>query len=139
MASTPRRWLVKTEPGTYAWSDLVREGATAWTGVKNPQAQIHLRAMRAGDLVLVYHTGAEKAVVGIARVRRAPYPDPTAPGTKRHAVDLEAVKPLAKAVPLSALRTDARLKTWDLLTNSRLSVMPVPDVAWTAIEGSSRG
>jgi predicted RNA-binding protein with PUA-like domain len=76
---------VKTEPGTYAWADLVRDRRTAWTGVKNAQAQIHLRAMRAGDPVLVYHTGSEKAVVGVARVQRAAYPDPTAPGTKLHA------------------------------------------------------
>lgn len=134
MAPAPKRWLVKTEPGTYSWADLVRDGSTAWTGVKNPQAQIHLRSMRTGDLVLVYHTGSEKAVVGVARVSRAPYPDPTAPGTKLHAVDLEPVKPLAKPVALSTLRTDARLTTWDLLTNSRLSVMPVPDVAWNTFE-----
>jgi predicted RNA-binding protein with PUA-like domain len=134
MAQAPNRWLVKTEPGTYAWADLLREGKTAWTGVKNAQAQIHVRAMRAGDLVFVYHTGSEKAVVGVARVARAPYPDPTAPGTKLHAVDLEPVKPLVEAVPLSTLRGDARLATWELLTNSRLSVMPVPAVAWSAID-----
>lgn len=127
------RWLVKTEPGTYSWTDLVRDGRTAWTGVKNAQAQIHLRAMRAGDPVLVYHTGAEKAVVGVARVLRTAYPDPTAPATRLHAVDLAPVKPLAKPAPLAALRADARLATWDLLVHSRLSVMPVPDAAWKAV------
>ena len=138
MAPSTSRWLVKTEPGTHAWADLVREKQTAWTGVKNAQAQIHLRAMRAGDLVLVYHTGSEKSVVGIARVLRSAYPDPGAPGTKLHAVDLEPVQPLGKPVPLSVLRTDARLRTWELLTNSRLSVMPVPAPAWTAVETLSR-
>jgi predicted RNA-binding protein with PUA-like domain len=133
MPPTPR-WLVKTEPSTYAWADLVREGSTAWTGVKNPAAQIHLRAMAAGDLVLVYHTGSEKAVVGLARVKRAAYPDPTAAGGKLQAVDLEPVRPLAQAVALATLRKNASLAKWDLLANSRLSVMPVPPAASRAVE-----
>ena len=139
MAPAPRRWLVKTEPSAYAFADLEREGRTAWTGVKNAQAQIHLRAMQAGDEVLVYHTGGEKAVVGVARVARAAYPDPTAAAARLQAVDLEPVRALATAVPLSLLRRDARLAAWELLTNSRLSVMPVPAVAWTAVEASGRG
>lgn len=133
MDPSPRRWLVKTEPGTYAFDDLATDARTAWTGVKNAQAQIHLRAMRVGDEVLVYHTGAEKAVVGIARVARAAYVDPTAPGARLHAVDLEPVRPLAAPVALRALRADARLARWELIMNSRLSVMPVPDVAWRAV------
>jgi predicted RNA-binding protein with PUA-like domain len=133
MAAT-RRWLVKTEPSTYAWADLVREGRTAWTGVKNAAAQLHLKAMAADDPVLVYHTGDEKAVVGIARVLRAGYPDPTAAGTKRVAVDLAPVRPLGRPVPLAVLRKDPALARWDLLANSRLSVMPVPDLAWATVE-----
>jgi predicted RNA-binding protein with PUA-like domain len=73
-----RRWLVKTEPGAYSFADLVREGRTRWEGVENPLALIHLRSMRAGDLVLVYHTGSEKSVVGLARVVKGPYEDPAA-------------------------------------------------------------
>jgi predicted RNA-binding protein with PUA-like domain len=136
VATAPRRWLVKTEPSTYAFGDLVREGRTAWTGVKNAQAQIHLKAMRAGDEVLVYHTGDVKAVVGVARVVRAAYADPTGALARLSAVDLEPVRPLAAPVPLAALRRDARLARWELLTNSRLSVMPVPDPAWAAVSGS---
>ena len=127
------RWLVKTEPSTYAFEDLLREGRTAWTGVKNAMAQIHLRAMAAGDEVLVYHTGAVKAVVGRARVARAPYPDPTAPGTRQVCVDLEPLGALERPVPLSALRGDARLASWDLLRQSRLSVMPVPAAVWALL------
>lgn len=127
------RWLVKTEPSTYAFEDLQREGRTAWTGVKNAAAQIHLRAMAAGDEVLVYHTGAVKAVVGRARVARAPYPDPTAPGTRLVCVDLEPVAALERPLLLAALRGDARLATWDLLRQSRLSVMPVPAAVWAVL------
>jgi predicted RNA-binding protein with PUA-like domain len=131
--------LVKTEPSTYAWADLVREGKTAWTGVKNPAAQLHLRAMGTGDLVFVYHTGGEKAVVGVARVARGAYPDPTAGSAKLQAVDLEPVRPLARPVPLADLRQEPALARWDLLTNSRLSVMPVPDAAWKKVESLASG
>lgn len=130
------RWLVKTEPSTYAFEDLLREGRTAWTGVKNATAQIHLRAMAAGDEVLVYHTGAVKAVVGRARVARAPYPDPTAAGTRLVCVDLEPVAALERPLELAALRGDARLATWDLLRQSRLSVMPVPAAIWAVLRES---
>jgi predicted RNA-binding protein with PUA-like domain len=133
-----RRWLVKTEPSTYSFDDLVREGTTRWEGVKNPQALIHLRAMAEGDDVLVYHTGKEKAGVGLARVARGPYADPKAKDDRLVAVDLAAVAPLAHAVPLARLRERADLARWDLLTNSRLSVMPVPDAAWKAVRALGR-
>ena len=129
----PARWLVKTEASTYSWADLVREGTTAWTGVKNPTAQKNLRLMQKGESVLVYHTGGEKAVVGLARVARAAYPDPTARGGRNHAVDLEAVRPLARPVTLAALRKRPSLAQWELLRIGRLSVMPVPDAAWDAV------
>ena len=135
----PARWLVKTEPSTYSWADLVRDGTTEWTGVKNPTAQKNLRAMQKGEAVLVYHTGSEKAVVGLARVARAAYADPTARGGRNQAVDLAAVRPLARAVPLATLRKDASLAKWDLLANSRLSVMSVPDEAWRAVEALAKG
>jgi predicted RNA-binding protein with PUA-like domain len=130
----PARWLVKTEASTYSWADLVREKTTAWTGVKNPTAQKNLRLMQKGESVLVYHTGSEKSVVGLARVARAAYPDPTARGGRNQAVDLEAVRPLARPVPLATLRQDPALKQWELLRIGRLSVMPVPDEAWRAVE-----
>lgn len=122
------RWLVKSEPSTYSFADLVRDGTTAWTGVKNAAAQIHLRAMQAGDEVFVYHTGAEKAVVGRARVVRAAYPDPTQAG-RLMAVDLAPVSGLPRAVPLAEVRAEASLSSFDLVRQSRLSVMPVPAAA----------
>lgn len=132
------RWLVKTEPSTYAFEDLVREGRTAWTGVKNATAQIHLRAMSAGDEVLVYHTGDMKAVVGRARVTRAAYPDPGDPAGKLVCVDLVPLGALAQPVALARLRTEPDVQRFELLTNSRLSVMPVPDVAHATIERLAR-
>lgn len=132
------RWLVKTEPSTYAYADLAREGRTAWTGVKNATAQIHLRAMAVGDEVLVYHTGAEKAVVGRARVARAAYPDPGASARKLVCVDLMPVGALTRAVPLAEIKAEPRCSTWDLVRQSRLSVMPVSSEVWTWIERVAR-
>lgn len=129
----PNRWLVKTEPATYSFDDLRREGRTSWDGVRNALAQIHLRAMRRGDAVLVYHTGREKAVVGLARVARAPYPDPGAGDPAVVAVDLEAVRPLARPVPLARLKAEPTLAGLDLLRISRLSVMPVAAAHWRPI------
>src|SRR5436190_24052101 len=101
-------WLVKTEPSAYSFADLVREKKTAWTGVKNAAAQINLRAMKAGDQVLVYHTGDEKAVVGLAKVARAAYADPTDKDGKRVAVDLAAGEGLSRPVTMPEIRKDAR-------------------------------
>lgn len=129
----PNRWLVKTEPATYSYDDLRRERRTTWDGVRNALARIHLRAMRRGDEVLVYHTGKEKAVVGLARVARAPRPDAGAEDAALVAVDLAAVRPLAAAVPLGRLRSDPRLADLELLRNSRLSVMPVGEAHWRRI------
>jgi predicted RNA-binding protein with PUA-like domain len=119
-------WLVKTEPSTYAWGDLVRERRTRWDGVRNFAARNHLAGMRAGDLVLVYHSGDERAVVGVARVAREAYPDPTAREGSWLAVDLEAVKAVATPVPLAAIKADASLRGIPLVRQSRLSVMPLP-------------
>lgn len=131
----PPRWLVKTEPSAYSFDDLVREGRCAWTGVKNALAQQHLQRMAQGDAVLVYHTGGVKAVVGLARVVRAPYPDPTAPGTAQRCVDLAPVAALPAPVPLAALKGEPALQGWELITISRLSVMPVPEAAWRLVHG----
>jgi predicted RNA-binding protein with PUA-like domain len=131
----PRRWLVKTEPDSYSYADLARDRKTTWDGVRNPAAQAHLRSMQAGDSVLVYHTGKEKSVVGIARVARAPYPEPgAAPESRTVAVDLEPVRALGRPVTLSALKGDPGCAGFDLVRLPRLSVMPVPDRAWDVIE-----
>jgi predicted RNA-binding protein with PUA-like domain len=116
-------WLLKTEPSTYAFDDLVRDRVTAWTGVKNPGAQLHLRAMRRGDEVVVYHSGV-KAAVGLGRVARTAYPDPGGDGT-RVCVDVAAGKRLASPVPLAALRGSAPFRGSPLLVQGRLSVVPL--------------
>jgi len=118
-------WLVKQEPGSYSWSNFVREGKTAWTGVRNFQARNFLRAMKNGDLAFFYHSGEEKQVVGLARVAAAAYPDPTATVGDWSAVDLAPLKPLGKPVTLAAIKADEVLKEMLLARNSRLSVSPV--------------
>jgi predicted RNA-binding protein with PUA-like domain len=127
-------WLVKTEPSAYAFGDLVAERRTAWTGVKNPQAQLHLRAMRKGDRVAVYHTGGEKAVVGTAVVAGAPSPDPTDRDGKRVAVQLAVGRPLAAPVALAALRDEAAFAGSPLLLQGRLSVLPLTAAQWKRLE-----
>jgi len=118
-------WLVKQEPATYPWSQFVREGGAAWTGIRNFQARNNLRAMKAGDLVLYYHSVTGKEVVGMARVQRSAYPDPTATEGDWSCVDLEPVKAVAVAVPLDILKRDAVTAGMALIRNSRLSVTPV--------------
>lgn len=122
---TTQYWLVKSEPETYAWADLVRDGQAAWTGVRNYAARIHLNAMRPGDRVLYYHSGAEKAVVGTAEVTRAAFPDTTADEPGWVAVELKAGAALASPVTLAAIKTDPALAKMTLLRISRLSVQPV--------------
>jgi predicted RNA-binding protein with PUA-like domain len=118
-------WLVKVEPDAYSWADFVKDGKTAWTGVRNYQARNNLRAMQKGDPVFYYHSVTEKQVVGLARVEREAYPDPTASEGDWSAVDLIPVKPLAKRVPLDAVKADAILKDILLVRHSRLSVSPL--------------
>jgi predicted RNA-binding protein with PUA-like domain len=122
---TNAAWLVKQEPDDYSWQTFVAEGATAWVGVRNFQARNYLRAMKRDDLVFFYHSGREKTVVGLARVIREAYPDPTAQAGDWVAVDLAAGQPLRKPLPLSALKTDAVLRDLPLVRQSRLSVSPV--------------
>jgi predicted RNA-binding protein with PUA-like domain len=117
-------WLVKSEPSTYSWGDLVRDGGTRWDGVRNALARIHLAAMKKGDVALVYHSGDDKSVVGIARITRAAYPDPSADDPRWLAVDLEPLRPLAVPVPLATVKQDAKLAGFGLVRQSRLSVMP---------------
>ena len=118
-------WLVKSEPESYSWEDFVKEGRAAWTGVRNFQARNNLRAMRKGDLVLFYHSGAGKQIVGLARVAREPYPDPTADEGDWVCVDLTPVKNLAKPVALAAIKADSQVKDIPMVKNSRLSVTPL--------------
>jgi predicted RNA-binding protein with PUA-like domain len=120
-------WLVKTEPSTYSWDDLVAEKKTSWTGVRNFTARNNLRQMQPGDEVLYYHSGEEKAVVGIARVVRAAYPDTTAREGDWATVDLAPVKALKRPVTLREIKAHPRLKEMTLARLSRLSVMPVAD------------
>ena len=131
-------WLVKTEPSTYAFGDLVAEGKTLWSGVKNPQAQLQLRAMKVGDQVAVYHTGGERAVVGTAVVTGAGRPDPTDKDGKRVAVELAPVRPLAAPVTLAALRGESGFAGSPLLTQGRLSVLPLTAAQWKRIGSLGR-
>jgi predicted RNA-binding protein with PUA-like domain len=126
-------WLVKSEPGTYAWQRLVDEGRATWDGVRNPLARRHLEGMRRGDLVLFYHSGTGKEVVGLARVVREAYPDPTDRSGRWLAVDLEPVRPLAQPVSLAAIKADPRLADLALVRQGRLSVMPVAPAHATRI------
>jgi predicted RNA-binding protein with PUA-like domain len=123
-------WLMKSEPGSYGWDDLVRDGGTEWDGVRNPAARLHLKAMKAGDEALFYHSGKERAVVGIMRIARGGRPDPKDPDWVGVAV--EPVRPLAP-VPLKTIKSDPRLAKMELIRQSRLSVAPVRDEEWTAI------
>ena len=118
-------WLVKSEPAAYAWATFVKDGGTAWTGVRNFQARFHLRAMRRGDLVCFYHSVTDKQVVGVAKVTREAYADATAKAGDWSCVDLAPVKPLAKPVPLDAIKADVALAGIPLVRQSRLSVSPL--------------
>jgi len=120
-------WLVKQEPSSYSWSDFVEEGKTTWTGVRNYTARNNLRKMRKGDKVLFYHSGEEKAVVGIAKVTGIAYQDPTAKEGDWSAVDLAPVKPLRRPVTLREIKGSSRLKNIPLVRQSRLSVMPLTE------------
>ena len=120
-----RYWLVKQEPEGYSWDDLVRDHGTEWTGVRNFQARNNLRQMKVGDRVLFYHSGEQKAVMGIAQVAKAAYPDPTAADGEWLAVDIKPVKPLGAPVPLTTIKAEPKLANMLLVRQSRLSVMPV--------------
>ncbi|MGI0072069.1 MAG: EVE domain-containing protein [Thermoplasmata archaeon] len=126
------RWLAKSEPSVYSWSDLERDGRTEWDGVHNATALQNLRRMRPGDELFFYHSGSERAAVGIARVSGTPHPDPRdARGS--WSVEVRPVRPLRGAVSLSALRPDPSLSGFVLLRMSRLSVMPVTDAQWKRV------
>ena len=127
------RWLVKEEPANYSFDQFVADGATVWSGVKNPLAQKNLRAMKKGDRVFYYHTGNEKAVVGIAKAGGDAYPDPADKAGKLYAVDVVPVKKLPAPVTLAAIKADKFFASFDLTRLPRLSVMPVDDDQWDRI------
>jgi predicted RNA-binding protein with PUA-like domain len=128
-----QRWLFKTEPSAYSFAQLEADRRTVWDGVKNALALKHLSAVAKGDEVLFYHTGDEKAVVGIATVARGAYPDPKQKDAKLVVVDLEAGRGLPRPVALAEMRANAKLAGFDLLRLPRLSVMPVSAAQWTEI------
>jgi predicted RNA-binding protein with PUA-like domain len=128
-----QRWLFKTEPSAYSFARLAADRRTVWDGVKNALALRHLAAVEKGDEVLVYHTGDEKAAVGIARVARGAYPDPKQKNARLVVVDLEADRELPRPVPLAEMRANPKLAGFDLLRLPRLSVMPVAAAQWTEI------
>ena len=123
-------WLMKSEPGSYSWDDLERDGGTEWDGVRNPAARLHLRAMKAGEEAFFYHSGDQRSVVGIMRIARAARPDPK--DSDWVSVRVEPVRPLGP-VTLKAIKADPRLAGMELIRQSRLSVAPVRDEEWAAI------
>jgi predicted RNA-binding protein with PUA-like domain len=121
----PNHWLLKTEPSTYSWTDLEREKTAVWDGVSNPVALWNLAAMKPGDDALIYHTGDEKAVIGLARVTKAAYPDPKAKDPKLLVVEIAPVRRLAQPVTLSEIKADPGFRESPLVRQGRLSVVPI--------------
>ena len=129
-------WLFKEEPTHYSFDQLERDGRAVWSGVRNALAQKHLRSARKGDRVFYYHTGSERAIVGVAEVASDPYPDPD--DQSLTVVDVKPVKRLPQAVPLAAIKSSGRFASFPLVRIPRLSVMPVNDTEWKAIEAMAR-
>ncbi|HSB37004.1 MAG TPA: EVE domain-containing protein [Thermoanaerobaculia bacterium] len=127
-------WLFKEEPTHYSFDDLVRDGKTSWTGVKNPLAQKHLRSVKKGDRIFYYHTGDAKAVVAVAKALGDAYPDPKDKSGKLSAVDVAPVAKLPRPVALAEIKADPAFRDFPLVRISRLSVMPVSDREWARIE-----
>ncbi|HUI42019.1 MAG TPA: EVE domain-containing protein [Terriglobia bacterium] len=124
------KWLLKSDPETYSFAHLERDGRTRWDGVANNLALKHLRSFRPGDAVLIYHTGAERALVGTAEAVSGPYQDPKQKDARLVVVDLKAGPRLARPVPLDEIKRQPALKNFDLVRMSRLSVMPVSEAHW---------
>jgi predicted RNA-binding protein with PUA-like domain len=130
------KWLMKSEPGSYGWDDLVRDGGTEWDGVRNPAARLHLKAMEAGDEAFFYHSGEERAVVGVMRIARAAAPDPK--DANWVSVAVAPVRALARPVTLKEMKAEPRLAAMELIRQSRLSVSPVRDEEWALIAALAR-
>lgn len=125
-------WLFKEEPSHYSFDQLKKDGRTVWSGVRNALAQKHLRTVHKGDRIFYYHTGDEKAIVGVAQAASDPYPDPADPALV--VVDVKAIKRLPRPVALSAIKSTGRFASFPLVRMPRLSVMPVSDAEWKALE-----
>lgn len=132
------RWLFKTEPSAYSFQQLKRDKRTVWDGVKNNLALKYISGVRRSDWILIYHTGDEKAAVGVAQALRGSYPDPKKKDPKLLVVDIKPVKALSHPVTLSQMKTNPRLAQFDLLRLPRLSVMPVSQEQWKLIEGMAK-
>jgi len=132
------RWLFKEEPDHYDFASLVRDRRTLWDGVSNNLALQNLRRVQSGDNVFFYHTGKQKAVVGVMRVVSDPGPDPEGEDEKSVVVEVEPVRLLSRPVTLAEIKADAALKGWDLVRLPRLSVVPVTDAQWRRVEEISR-
>src|SRR5436309_11453086 len=132
------RWLFKSEPGCYSFDDLRRDRSTVWDGITNALARKHLRCVRPGDEILFYHTGDEKAVVGVMKATSGPKPDPNGDDEKSVVVEVKPVKALPHPVSLARIKADPTLASWDLVRLSRLSVMPVTDAQWQRVEEFAR-
>ncbi len=137
----PQYWLLKTEPSDYSYADLKRDGTTVWDGVSNNLALKHLRNIKAGDLAFLYHTGKERALVGIAEVISDPYPDPKKSDAKLAVVDVKAREELPQSVSLTEVKAESEFSDFLLVRLSRLSVMPVTSPQWNrllAMAGASQ-
>ena len=132
------RWLFKTEPSVYSYQQLVQDKKTMWDGVANNLALMHLKDIKKGEQIFIYHTGDEKQAVGIARALGGAYPDPSKNDPKLLVVNIEPVKALAKPVTLAQVKADKKLANFDLVRNSRLSIMKVTDEQWEIIEGMAK-
>lgn len=132
-------WLLKSEPSAYSWAQLVKDKHTSWTGVRNPQAQANLKAMKAGDRAFFYHSGEGKEIVGVAEVIKAAYPDSTDKTGKSVTVDIKAVEPVKQPVTLAAIKALPAFKDFKLVRQSRLSVVPVSDEHWKLLGKMSGG
>ncbi|HUI27628.1 MAG TPA: EVE domain-containing protein [Candidatus Kryptonia bacterium] len=132
------RWLLKTEPSAYSFARLQRDGRAVWDGVKNPVALKHLRAVQPGDQLLIYHTGDEKAVVGIAAALGPAYPDPKQKDPRLVVIDLAPAAALPRPVTLAEIKASPKFAGWDLVRLPRLSVMPVSPEHWAEIERLAR-
>jgi predicted RNA-binding protein with PUA-like domain len=123
-------WLLKTEPENYSYFDLERDGSTVWDGVKNSLALKHLRTMLLGDLALIYHTGKERQVMGVAEIISQPYADPELNDTKRVVVDVRTLRRVSQILTLAQIKQDDKFTDFDLLRLPRLSVVPVSELYW---------
>ena len=132
------RWLFKTEPSVYSYQQLVKDKKTMWDGVKNNLALKNLKDIKKGDEILIYHTGDEKAAVGIARALGSAYPDPSQKNPRMLVVDIEAVKVLPRPVTLAEVKANKKLANFDLVRLSRLSIMKVSDDQWETMEGMAK-